>query len=126
MRLLCCPRKIRRRGVPQDVSGVKVQVEENKLEHVEQGKHNTLTRVNQYKIESILGKGNFGAVYRALDHNQEYVAIKVMEKAEIRKKSKGLQGRPNPMRPPPNRGSAAPGIGTKAAAGSTLVSMIYV
>jgi serine/threonine protein kinase len=106
----CQTSKLRRRSVP--VQGAKVIVEEGVLQSVETSKNsNTLTRVNQYKLEQVLGKGSFGAVYRAADAQGVYVAIKVMEKGELRKKSKGI-GRPQ-LGPPKS----------KSGGGSTLVSM---
>ena len=69
-------------------------VEEKTVERVETNKKNTLTRVNQYKVDKMLGKGAFGAVYSATDEKSEIVAIKVMDKAELRKKSKAIPGKP--------------------------------
>ena len=70
-------------------------VEETKEANVVTNKNaKDITRVNQYKIEKKLGAGAFGAVYEALDQNQESVAIKVMDKGELRKKSRGLGKRP--------------------------------
>ena len=61
------------------------------------GKDGDIARVNQYKIEAFLGKGAFGAVYRAVDEvRNEMVAVKVMNKAELRKKSKAIGGRGPP------------------------------
>ena len=52
-----------------------------------------------------------GAVYRALDGKDETVAIKVMEKAELRKKSKGVGLGRGPKAPLSKKG------------GQTMVSM---
>ena len=82
-----------------------VDVEETKVERIEQ-KRNTITRVNQYHIEKVLGKGAFGEVYSAIDHKSEPVAIKLMDKGELRKKSRGIGKRP----------------GAPQASGATLVS----
>ena len=96
-----------------DPSSASLEVSENQLERVETKGVNTLSRVNQYSIEQKLGKGAFGAVYRATDLNKELVAIKVMEKSELRKASgAGLRRAPG-SRP----GMAKPGTG------STIVSM---
>ena len=90
----CGPSSQRRRSVV--LTSV---VEEHTAETIETKKDsNTLTRVNQYKIERVLGKGAFGEVYLALDQNHETVAVKVMDKGELRKKSKQL-GKPAMKRP---------------------------
>ena len=59
-----------------------IVVQESTVDKV-QTKGKQLTNVNQYKIAAELGKGAFGSVYRAVDENNETVAIKVMEKAEL-------------------------------------------
>ena len=74
------------------------EVIEHEVERIEtKSGSSVLTRVNQYKMEAMLGKGAFGAVYRASDTAQgDVVAVKVMEKGELRKKTKQL-GRPKPQ-----------------------------
>ena len=97
-------------------------VEEKTVERVETNKKNTLTRVNQYKVDKMLGKGAFGAVYSATDEKSEIVAIKVMDKAELRKKSKAIPGKPGLGGRP---GLSKPGMSPKpgpAASGGTIVS----
>ena len=94
-------------------------VEEKTVERVETNKKNTLTRVNQYKVDKMLGKGAFGAVYSATDEKSEIVAIKVMDKAELRKKSKAIPGKPGLGGRP---GLSKPGMSPKpgpAASGGT-------
>ena len=75
----------------------------------------TLQRVNQYQIEKQLGKGAFGAVYRAVDDTRnQVVAIKVMDKAELKKKTRML-GKP----PLPKPGLTKPGMKPGLKAGSS-------
>ena len=104
----CCQSAgIRRREVT--AQGGKIVVEEHEATNIETSKGSkTLTRVNQYKLETELGKGAFGAVYKAADQTGAYVAIKLMEKGELRKKSKGLGGRPKG----PSMSPKKPGSGT--------------
>ena len=112
---VCQSKGLKRRDVT--AQGAEIIVEDHQLTNIETSKNsNTLTKVNQYKLEQPpLGKGSFGAVYKASDPAVgEYVAIKVMEKGELRKKSKGLGGRPKgPMGGKPS----------KKDGGGTIVSM---
>ena len=78
----------------REVSSVEsIQVEESSVESIEtkSGSLTTLARVNQYRMETVLGTGSFGAVYRASDSARgDVVAIKVMDKTELRKKTKKI------------------------------------
>jgi hypothetical protein len=70
-----------------------------------------ITKVNQYRIQKMLGKGSFGAVYSATDQHNQIVAVKLMDKGELRKKSKGLgkpkgPGRPGMLGKPKSPGAA--------------------
>ena len=82
-----------------------VEVIQRSAERVETASgSNTLKRVNQYKMEDKLGQGAYGAVYRAFDERTgEVVAIKVMEKGELRKKMQGFShvagGKPGLSKP---------------------------
>ena len=88
-------------GKPQrrrEFDSGEASVLENSLEKIEtKSGTSVISRVNQYKIADVLGKGAYGAVYRAVDTARgDVVAIKVMEKGELRKKTKQI-GRPQPQ-----------------------------
>ena len=89
----------RRRRV-RDVDDVR-KVEERTVETIERKAGSmTLARVNQYRMEQVLGKGSFGAVYRASDMARgDAVAVKVMDKAELRKKMKQVGNKPQQLMP---------------------------
>jgi len=84
----------------RDVDNVR-KVEERTVETIERKAGSmTLARVNQYRMEQVLGKGSFGAVYRASDMaRRDAVAVKVMDKAELRKKMKQLGNKPQELMP---------------------------
>ncbi|KOO34539.1 calcium calmodulin-dependent protein kinase kinase 1 [Chrysochromulina tobinii] len=84
----------------RDVDNVR-RVEERTVETIERKAGSmTLARVNQYRMEQVLGKGSFGAVYRASDMaRRDAVAVKVMDKAELRKKMKQLGNKPQELMP---------------------------
>jgi serine/threonine protein kinase len=77
------------------------KVEERTVETIERKAGSmALARVNQYRMEQVLGKGSFGAVYRASDMaRRDAVAVKVMDKAELRKKMKQLGNKPQELMP---------------------------
>ena len=66
-------------------------VRERSLERFETANRG-LKAVNQYSVERLLGKGTFGAAYSAVDDDKrERVAIKMIEKGELRKKMHGYR-----------------------------------
>ena len=46
----------------------------------------TIERVNNYKMEKLLGTGSYGSVYRACDDEGGLVAIKVLDKSFVKRK----------------------------------------
>uniref|UniRef100_A0A7S3ALE3 Protein kinase domain-containing protein n=1 Tax=Haptolina ericina TaxID=156174 RepID=A0A7S3ALE3_9EUKA len=61
----------------------------------------TIVSVNQYKMQTWLGRGSFGEVYRATDEHGESVAIKRIDRSKSKPKK---LGRP-PARPVPGGGT---------------------
>ena len=57
-----------------------------------------LRKVNQYKHLSMVGRGSFGAVYRAVDAENRAVAVKILDKGTLTKKTGRRFGPPRASR----------------------------
>jgi len=83
----CGPRRVR-------VADEQTEVVTTQL--TESTRHKPLTKVGEFRIGKLLGRGAFGAVYEGIDANGRLVAIKVLDKSLLKRRASMARG-PNPL-----------------------------